>query len=129
MSLRAEVSAVRHLPAGEKPSYGRLRALPQASNVATVPFGYADGFQRRLFEAGAQVLINGHRYPLAGAVTMDQIVVDCGSDAVKLGDPVTLLGVVGDESISAQDWAHWAKTITWEILCDVGARVPRIVTP
>ena len=129
MSLRAEVSAVRHLPAGEKPSYGRLRALPQASNVATVPFGYADGFQRRLFEAGAQVLINGHRYPLAGAVTMDQIVVDCGSDAVKLGDPVTLLGVVGDESISAQDWADWAKTITWEILCDVGARVPRIVTP
>jgi len=60
---------------------------------------------------------------------MDQIVVDCGSDAVQLGDPVTLLGVVGDESISAQDWADWAKTITWEILCDVGARVPRIVTP
>src|ERR1019366_9764659 len=103
----------RRLDAGERPSYGRLRALERASSVATVPFGYADGYPRRLFQAGAHVLINARRYPLAGAVTMDQLLIDCGDDDVQVGDDVVLLGTSGDEVITADDWADWAQTITW----------------
>ena len=89
MSLRARVVSVRTLEAGERPSYGRMRALPRRSVVATVPVGYADGVPRALFSGGCSVLIGGRRRPLAGAVTMDQIMVDCGEDtSVAAGDEV-----------------------------------------
>jgi len=127
LSLHAQVTAVRDLDAGERASYGRRRPLPHPARVATVPFGYADGYPRRLFEAGAEVLIKGRRYPLAGTVTMDQLVIDCGADDVRVGDPVVLLGRQGDDEITADEWAAWAGTITWEILCGIGARVPRVV--
>jgi alanine racemase len=127
MTVRARVSAARHLEAGKRPSYGRLRALESASNVVTVPFGYADGYPRRLFDAGAQVLINGTRYPLAGVVTMDQLVIDCGQDRVEVGDDVVLLGRQGDDEISAEELAALAGTITHEIICGFGARVPRVL--
>jgi alanine racemase len=126
LSLHARVTAVRNLEAGERPSYGRRRPLPTASTVATVPFGYADGYPRRFFDAGAEVLINGIRRPLAGSVTMDQLVVDCVGGDVRVGDEVILLGTQGDETISADEWAAWGGTITWEVLCGIGARVPRI---
>jgi alanine racemase len=127
LTLRAKVVAVRRLEAGDRPSYGRRRALERAAFVATVPFGYADGYPRRLFDAGADVLINAVRYPLAGNVTMDQLLVDCGDDAVKPGDEVVLLGRQGDQEITAEEWARLADTITWEILCGIGARVPRVL--
>jgi len=126
LSLHARVTAVRELDAGERPSYGRLRAMPARASVATVPFGYADGYPRRLFTAGAEVLINGRRHPLAGMVTMDQLVIDCDGAAVNVGDEVVLLGAQGDAVVSAEEWATWSGTITWEILCGVGARVPRV---
>ena len=127
LTLRANVVAVRHADAGERPSYRRRRALENAATIATVPFGYADGYPRRLFDAGAEVLINATRYPLAGMVTMDMLVVDCGDDAVAPGDEVVLLGRQGDEEITADEWADHAGTISWEILCGIGARVPRIL--
>ncbi len=127
LTLRAQVVARRHLAAGERPSYGRRRALEHPSNVVTVPFGYADGYPRRLFEAGAEVLIRGRRYPLAGVVTMDQVLVDVGEDEVDLGEDVVLLGRQGDEAITADEWAARAGTISWEILCGIGARVPRVL--
>ena len=73
------------------------------------------------------MLIRGRRYPLAGAVTMDQLLVDCGDDEVRPGEEVVLLGRQGGESVSAEEWAARAGTISWEILCGVGARVPRAV--
>jgi alanine racemase len=127
MTVRAKVSAVRRLDAGERPSYGRLRALERASSVATVPFGYADGYPRRLFQAGAHVLINARRYPLAGAVTMDQLLIDCGDDVVQVGDDVVLLGRQGEEEITADELALLAGTISYEIICGIGARVPRVL--
>jgi alanine racemase len=93
--------------------------------VATVPIGYADGVPRELFTKGYEVLIGGRRRPLAGMVTMDQIVVDCGDDAVAPGDEVVLLGRQGDEEITAEDWADLLSTINYEVLCGVGARMPR----
>jgi alanine racemase len=127
MSLRARVVSVRTLPAGARPSYGRLRPLPEESVVATVPIGYADGVPRALFTEGYGVLIGGRRRPLAGMVTMDQLVIDCGPDAsVQPGDEVVLLGRQGNEEITADEWARLLGTISYEVLCGVGARVPRV---
>ncbi len=129
LSLRARVTSTRDLEAGERPSYGRRRPLEQRSTVATVPIGYADGVPRRLFDQGGEVLIGGLRRPLAGAVTMDQVVVDCGpvgSAPVAVGDEVVLLGRQGTEEITADEWACLLSTISYEVLCDIGARVPRL---
>ena len=130
LSLRSRVTYVRDLPAGERPSYGRRRPLPGNSTVATVPIGYADGVPRRLFDQGGEVLIGGVRRPLAGVVTMDQIVVDCGppgSVPVAVGDEVVLIGEQGTEAISAEEWAGLLGTISYEVLCDIGPRVPRLL--
>jgi alanine racemase len=128
MALKARVVAVRTLEPGERPSYGRLRPLPARASVATVPIGYADGVPRALFGAGYEVLIGGTRRPLAGMVTMDQIVVDCGDDdSVRPGDEVVLLGRQGDEVITADDWAAMLGTISYEVVCGVGPRMPRVL--
>jgi alanine racemase len=127
MSLKARVVSLRTLDAGERPSYGRRRALSRRSVVATVPVGYADGVPRALFPAGCSVLIGGTRRPLAGTVTMDQIMVDCGEDSrVAAGDEVVLLGRQGNEEITADEWADLLGTISYEVLCGIGPRVPRI---
>jgi alanine racemase len=127
LTLRANVVAVRRVNVGERPSYRRRRAVENVATIATVPFGYADGYPRRLFDAGAEVLINGQRCPLAGMVTMDMLVIDCDDDDVQPGTEVVLLGRQGDEEITADEWAERAGTISWEILCGIGARVPRIL--
>ena len=128
LSLRARVSAVRDLAAGERPSYGRLRPLAERSVVATVPLGYADGVPRGLFAGGMEVLIGGRRHPLAGMVTMDQIMVDCGPGSpVAPGDEVVLLGRQGDQEITAGEWAGRLGTISYEVLTGIGPRVPRVV--
>lgn len=130
LSLRARVALVRDLGAGERPSYGRCRPLAERSTVAVVPIGYADGVPRRLFDGGGDVLIGGRRRPLAGVVTMDQIVVDCGpvgSAPVSVGDEVVLLGKQGVQEITANEWARLLGTISYEVLCGIGPRVPRIL--
>lgn len=93
--------------------------------MVTVPIGYADGIPRRLSATGGEVLIRGRRYPLAGTVTMDQIVVDVGDDPVEVGDEVVLIGRQGSEEISADEWAEKTDTISYEVVCDIGPRVPR----
>jgi alanine racemase len=100
--------------------------------VATVPLGYADGVPRRLFDVGGEVLVGGRRRPLAGVVTMDQIVVDCGpagTAEVAVGDEVVLLGRQGSEEVTADEWADLLGTISYEVLCDIGPRVPRVTVP
>ena len=126
LSLRGRVSFVQRLAAGERPSYGRRHPLAVASTVATVPIGYADGVPRRYFSQGGTVLVSGRRRPLAGMVTMDQIVVDCGPDGdVSVGDDVVLVGRQGATALGAWDWAAVLDTIANEIFCDIGRRVPR----
>jgi alanine racemase len=128
LSLRAKVVALQELDAGERPSYGRARPLPESSFVATVPVGYADGVPRRLFDGGGEVLIGGRRRPLAGVVTMDQIMVDCGPTGdVSIGDEVVLIGRQGEEEISASEWASRLGTIPYEVLTGIGPRVPRVI--
>lgn len=125
MRVVSAVSYIRSLPAGARPSYGRRRPMPAAGRVATVPIGYADGVYRRLSSVGGEVLIRGKRYPYAGTVTMDQIVVDVGNDPVEVGDEVVVMGRQGDVAVTAEQWAQWMDTINYEVVCNFGPRLPR----
>ena len=125
LAVKSEVSYVKRMPTGARPSYGRVRPLEGESNVATVPIGYADGLARRLGRTGGEVLIGGQRHPFAGTVTMDHIVVDCGDTAVSPGDEVVVLGAQGNDAITADEWADRLDTINYEIVCDFGPRLPR----
>ncbi len=129
MKVVSHVSMVRRHPAGTRPSYGRRKALPEEAHVATVPVGYADGLPRALGAHGGEVLIGGRRHPLAGTVTMDQIVVDVGDDLVEVGDEVVLLGSQGAETVSADQWAEHLDTISYEVVCQIGPRLPRRYLP
>jgi alanine racemase len=125
MRVTSRVALTRSLPAGARPSYGRRRPLPADSTVAVVPIGYADGLPRRLGERDGVVLIRGRRYPFAGSVTMDQIIVDLGADPAAVGDEVVLLGAQGDDEITAEEWAERLSTISYEVVCGFGPRMPR----
>lgn len=125
LSLKSRVAHVQVVPAGDAVSYGLRRPMAADTVVATVPLGYADGVPRRLFDGGA-VLIGGKRRRLAGSVTMDQLMVECGTDHVAVGDEVVLLGRQGSEVISVQEWAGILGTIVYEVTCGISLRVPRI---
>ncbi|MFL6242396.1 MAG: alanine racemase [Acidimicrobiia bacterium] len=125
MAVKARVSHVKRLPAGARLSYGLRYTMPREGIVATVPVGYADGVPRALSATGGEVLVRGRRHPIAGTVTMDQLMVDVGDDAVEVGDQVVLLGRDGDAEITADEWADRLGTIGYEIVCGIGRRVPR----
>ncbi|MGO9963248.1 MAG: alanine racemase [Acidimicrobiales bacterium] len=126
LTWKTQVSHVRELEAGERTSYGRAYELAERADIATVPVGYADGVPRSLFQGGGELLIGGRRRRVAGAVTMDQLMVDCGPDSgVRCGDEVVLIGSQGGETVSAQEWADRIGTISFEILCRIGPRLPR----
>jgi alanine racemase len=124
LSWRSAASLVRRLPSGHRLSYGHRYELRRDSIVATVPVGYADGYPRSLTNR-SHVLIRGKRYPVAGTVTMDQLMVDCGDDHVEAGDEVVLIGRQGDEEVTAAELAELAGTIPYEIVCGISERVPR----
>jgi len=126
LTWKTQVSLVRELAAGERTSYGLAYALKDRADIATVPVGYADGVPRGLFGSGCELLVGGRRRPVAGTVTMDQLLVDCGPDSgVKPGDEVVLIGSQGAETVTAQEWAERLGTISYEILCRIGPRLPR----
>ncbi|MCX6516219.1 MAG: alanine racemase [Actinobacteria bacterium] len=126
MSLKARVSAVRWVEAGEAVSYGLVRPLAKGSLIATVPIGYADGVPRALGRTNIQVLLNGVPRTIAGTITMDQLMIDCESDSsVMVGDEVVLIGKQGEHSVTADDWAEALDTIGYEIVCGISPRVFR----
>jgi alanine racemase len=129
MRIISSVSYAQRLPSGTRPSYGRRRALAAEATVATVPIGYADGVPRRLAETGGEVLIGGKRLPFAGTITMDQILIDAGDSPVQVGDEVVLIGRQGGEEITADEWARRLGTISYEIVCGFGPRLPRRYLP
>jgi alanine racemase len=123
LTWRSAVTMVKRLPAGEAISYGHRYTLSRSSVIATVPVGYADGYARAL--SSGEVLIRGRRHPVAGSVTMDQILVDCGDDEVAVGDDVVLLGTQGREAVTADDLGRIMGTIAYEVVTMIGERVPR----
>jgi alanine racemase len=124
MAVKARVSHVQWLDAGEAVSYGLQRTLKHRSCIATLPIGYADGVPRGLWATG-EVLIGGKRRAFAGVVTMDQVMIDCENDDVQVGDEAVLIGKQSESQITANDWAHQMGTIGYEIVCGISARVPR----
>jgi alanine racemase len=125
LTWRSRVSFVKELHAGDAVSYGHRRVLSRTSRIATVPVGYADGYRRGLWNRGAAMLIGGRRRPIVGVVTMDQTVVDCGTDDVDPGDEVVLIGRQGNEEVTADELAASLGTINYEIPCGIGSRVER----
>ncbi len=124
MTLRSSVALVKRLGAGERLSYGHRYALERDAWIATVPVGYEDGYPR-LLSSRADVLIRGRRHRVAGTITMDQLLVDCGDEEVAPGDEVVLLGEQGGERITAEELADLVGTIGYEIVTAISERVPR----
>ncbi len=128
LTLKSKVSFVKNVSAGEYISYGATFKTSRESTIATVPIGYADGYTR-LYSNKASVLINGGLAPVAGNVTMDQIMVDVtdipGRDNISEGTEVTLIGNSNKKEISADYLSRLIGTINYEVLCMLKDRIPR----
>jgi len=126
LSVKARVSAVRTINTGDAVSYGLRRPVTRPSVIATIPIGYADGVPRALWSTAQDVLVRGKRCPIAGTVTMDQLMVDVTDcDGVQTGDVVTLIGSDNSETITVSEWSSSVGTIDYEIVCGISARMER----
>jgi alanine racemase len=128
VTWKSRVIFIKTVPAGTSVSYARTWTAKRPTRVATLAAGYADGLPRIVSNKG-QVLLGGRRVPILGRVTMDMTMVDATElPDCHVGDEAVLLGRQGQEEITAQELAEWAETNAYEILCGIGARVPRITT-
>ena len=126
LSWKTRILQLKKVPSGSSISYGQTFITKRESLIATLPIGYADGYPRLLSNRGA-VLVRGKRASVAGRVCMDLTTIDVTDiDGVQQGDEIVLLGRQRDVTISADEMASWANTISYEILTSIGARVPRI---
>ncbi len=123
MSLHSVVSHVKTLQPGQSVSYGRTYTAQQVTRVATVPIGYADGFRRRNGQGVYGLSIRGKTVPIIGRVCMDQLMVDVSGVDCAVGDEVIVFGDQRPSTVA--EVARVNKTINYEIICDVGERVPR----
>lgn len=123
MSLYSRISLLRKVPEGASVSYGRTFITQRPSIIAVIGIGYADGVQRSLSGKNAHVFINGHRAPIVGRVTMDQIMVDVTDHSrVEIGDQVEIFG----KNIPVSEMSSQAGTIPWEIFTGIAPRVTRV---
>lgn len=126
MSLKSQISYVKELEENVSVGYGRTYFTTHKTRVATIPIGYADGYSRA-FSNKARVIINGKYAPVIGNVCMDQMMVDVSDiPSAKEGDNVIIMGSDGENKVSAEELADIAGTINYEIVCNVGKRVPRV---
>lgn len=126
MEWKTVVSMVKTVHPGETIGYGRTYKAQKEMRIATIPTGYADGYNRALSNKG-YVLIKGKKAPIVGRVCMDQFMVDVTDiPDVKPYDEVVLIGKSGDEMLTADDMAQMLGTIGYEVVCDVGKRVQRV---
>lgn len=126
LSLKSHVSFVKCVHAGDTISYGATYTAAGDRVIATIPVGYGDGYPRQLSNKG-RVLIGGESAPIVGRVCMDQFMVDVtGIPAVRQGDPVVLVGSMGQEYISVEEVAELAGSFHYEFVCNINRRVPRV---
>ena len=126
MTLKTRIHFLKSVPPGTRISYGGTFKTKRESLIATLPVGYADGYNRRLSNQG-EVLIRGKRAPVVGRVCMDFITVDVTDiPHVSIGDEVILMGRQGKEQINAEEIAEKISSISYEVLCLIGKRVPRV---
>lgn len=126
LSFKATIIYLKDLPEGECISYGRIYQTKSIEKIATLPFGYADGFSR-ILNKKANVIINNRKVPVVGSICMDQCMVNVDSvPNVKIGDEVIIIGESVSEKITVEDLAKSLGTINYEVLCMIAKRVPRI---
>lgn len=130
MAVKTRVIFVQTIAKGRGVSYGHTFKAKEDITVAVLPVGYSNGYLRSLSNK-AFVLVDGVRCPVVGRVTMDQIIVDITSATLsgripKIGDEAVIIGVQKGASVSVDEVAHWADTISYEILCALGNRLPRV---
>lgn len=125
LRFRTSVFFLKRVPKGARIGYGSTWEAPEDTWIATIPVGYADGFNR-LFSNTGRVLVNGRSYPVVGRVCMDQSMICLGSATeVRVGDEVVLIGRSGEQEISVYEWAKALRTIPYEVTCQINARVER----
>lgn len=128
LSLKSRVVLIRSVGKGEGVGYGRGFTAGRESRIAILPIGYGDGFPRSLSGGKGSVLIHGRRLPIVGRICMDSLAVDItDAEDVAVGSVATLIGAEGDEELSAPAVADGAGSISNELLCRMGARLPVIV--
>ena len=124
--LKVKVAFIRIIDQGVRVSYGGKFVSSRKTKLAVLSIGYADGVPRNL-SGKIKVIFKNKLYPQVGSITMDQMMVDItGSDEIKVGSTMVLLGSEGDKTISPIDWARESNTIPWEILCSFKNRLPRV---
>ncbi len=123
MALRSVISHIKEIDAGYSISYGRAYVTSEKKMIATVPIGYADGFRRMNGQGKYSLCINGSAAEIVGRVCMDQLMVDVTGIECKAGDAVTVF--CGEEPFTVDKIAEINNTINYEIVCDVGERIPR----
>jgi alanine racemase len=126
LSLRTAVSFVKRVPAGARLSYGLTWEASRDSIIATLPVGYGDGYARALGNQ-ASALVRGQRAAVVGRVCMDLTMLDVTDiSGVAEGDEVVLIGRQGESLVTAGELAAALNTISYEVLCGIGSRVPRV---
>ncbi|WP_193609587.1 alanine racemase [Nocardioides lijunqiniae] len=124
MTVRARLALVKTIAAGDAVSYGHTWTAERPTTVGLVPAGYGEGVPRQAGNVAA-VAVGGRRRPIRGRVCMDQVVVDLDGDPAESGDEVVLFGPGRDGEPTAQDWAQWCDTISYEIVTRIGGRLTR----
>jgi alanine racemase len=123
---RTAIGRLKDLPPGHAIGYGMTFHTKRPSRIATLPVGYADGYRRRLSNWG-EVLVRGRRAPVVGRVSMDLVTIDITDiEDAAIGDEVVLLGRQGNDEITAEEIASKLDTISYEVFCGIGKRVPRV---
>jgi alanine racemase len=130
MSVKTRLIFVQTIARGRGISYGHTFKAKEDMTVAVLPIGYSNGYLRALSNK-AFVLIAGVRCPVVGRVTMDQTIIDITAATLsgkipKIGDEAVIMGSQKGSSVTVDEIAHWADTISYEILCSLGNRLPRV---
>jgi alanine racemase len=127
MTFKTRVMQIKRVAAGVGVGYGHTFITPRESLIGVLPVGYADGYRRGL-QQGGEVIVRSARAPVVGSISMDLTTIDLTDiNGAAVGDEVVLWGASGGEMISVNDVARLAHTISYEMLCTVGKRVPRVV--
>jgi alanine racemase len=127
MAAHSRLAMVKRIAAGDAVSYGHTWRAERPTTVGLVPVGYGDGVPRHAGNR-AEVLVGDRRRPIRGRVCMDQFVVDLGDDDAQPGDDVWLFGAGLLGEPTAQEWAEWCDTISYEIVTRIGGRFARRYT-
>lgn len=121
-TLKTTILSIKTVNAGETIGYGRHTTIDQPRQIAVIPIGYADGFDRRFSNYGGEVVVRGKRCPVVGNVCMDQAMIDVTGTDAHVGDIAEIFG----EHLPIAEIANKLGTISYEVLTSISHRVQRV---